>query len=553
LPILLSVGLVYALSMGPFAAPAAADAPPVNTASPSVSPTTAYVGETLTLTQGGWSDTSGGIYDQWERCDLTCTAITGATNTTYQVSYSDVGDTLMVQETAEAGDGTPSTPASSNATSTVPAPPTNDSAPAIAGSPAPVAGNTLTATQGTWTNADSISDTWEDCNGSTCTPIPGATTTSYTLTPGDVGYTIEITETATDDGTPATSPAVSQPTTVVQTPSTVSLTLAPSAPVANQSVTLAATVTSQAAAGSPSGSMAFFINGRAIGGCGDQTVTPTGQSVTVLCSTSFGAQAGQLTATFTPAAGSLVLGSSSPATALSVGQDATTTRLDASAQVAVRASTTYTATVIPVNSGSVAPSGVVEFLDGGQPIGGCAAQPVVGGAAACTVSYAATGSRSISAQYRGDANFSGSRSATQLVSVTTLPTKGSVTATMQWTFQYAPTYTRVIAMVINGVPDGATVQVLCHGHGCPFAKRRQTMAKPRRCTRRRKSSCPVPGRINLTSAFRHKLSARAQITIEIRRPQYIGKYYSFTFRPRKPPKVRIACLAVSGTKPDVGC
>ena len=556
--IVLSVGLVYALSMGPFAARSAA-VQPVPTGSPTLSSTNAYVGATLTVTPGTYM-LPASTSDEWYRCSPTCSD-TGTSGTSYTVGYADVGDTLMVQETATASDGSGDTyQQNSNSTSTVPAPPTNDSPPVIASSPAPVVGNTLTATQGTWTNADagSITDTWEDCTGSTCTPIPGTSTTtpttSYTLTSGDVGDTIEITETATNGGTPANPPVLSLPTTIVQTPSTVSLTASPGAAVTNQGVTLAATVTAQAAGGSPSGAVAFFVKGKAIGGCADQPVNPTGQSVTVLCSTSFGAQAAQLTATFTPAAGSAVLGSSSPTTALTVGLGATTTRLDASAQVAIHAPTTYTATVIPAYSGPIPPSGGVEFLDGGKPIRGCAAQPVVGGGATCTVSYGSTGKRSVSARYLGDGNFSGSLPASRLVRVTTPPAKGNITATMQWTFQYAPTYTRVMSLVINGVPNGATVQVLCHGHGCPFAKHRQTIAKPKPCARKKKKpSCPVPGRVDLTSAFRHQLSPKAQITIEIRRPQYIGKYYSFTFRPRKPPKVRIACLAVDATKPGAGC
>ena len=47
--------------------------------------------------------------------------------------------------------------------------------------------------------------------------------------------------------------------------------------------------------------------------------------------------------------------------------------------------------------------------------------------------------------------------------------------------------------------------------------------------------------------------AGTQITIEIRRPRFVGKYYSFTVRSRKAPRVQIACLAVNGTRPNVGC
>ncbi len=647
------------LSAGPLAGTAAAA--PIPVTAPTLSSTNAFVGETLSVSQGTYVD--GNVTsDQWERCDpsMNCTA-TGTDGLSYTVTYADVGDTLKVAETATSPTDGMTTEQDSNQTSVVPGPPTNTTPPVIAGSPPPVVGNTLTATQGTWSSADagSITDTWERCDGASCSPIPGTATTtpttSYTLTSADAGHTIEVMETATNGGTPANRPVFSQatatvvagvpvpdptnppaisgtpvqgqtlsaspgafsntpssytyqwsdcgaggtgctpipgatgstytltagdvgarvvvsvsgvnvagtgsaalsaPTAAVQTPSTVSLTAAPGAPVTNQGVTLAATVTARAASGAPAGSMAFLDQGRPISGCEAQPVTASGQSVTVLCQTSFAAESAQLTATFTPGAGSLVLGSSSAAAPLAVGPDTTTTNLDASATVPVHAPTTFTATVAPTTTpgGPIKPSGTVQFLDGTTPIAGCGAQPLVGGGATCTITYVATGSHSITARYLGDANFAASTATSRVVRVTALAAKGTITATMQWTFQYAPAYTRVINMVINGVPTGATVQMLCHGHGCPFAKRSRTIAKAKPCSRAHKHSCPIPGQIDLTSTFRHrKLGPGAQITIEIRRPRFIGKYYSFTVRPRQQPRVRIACLPVGSNRPASHC
>lgn len=220
--------------------------------------------------------------------------------------------------------------------------------------------------------------------------------------------------------------------------------------------------------------------------------------------------------------------------------------------------TTYTATVAPasVSGGPIQPSGSVQFLDGGKPIPRCTAQRLFSGGATCATRSAAAGSRSIVAQYLGDSNFVGSTSPAKAVTVTALAVHGTITSTMQWTFGYAPTYTRVLNMVINGVPTGATVQMSCHGRGCPFANRSTTIGKPKRCTgkRKRTHTCPVHGRISLTATFRRRnLRPGAQITIEIRRPRFVGKYYSFTMRSRKQPRVRIGCLAVTGTRADVGC
>ena len=348
------------------------------------------------------------------------------------------------------------------------------------------------------------------------------------------------------------------PTRVVQTASAVSLTAAPGSAVTNQAVTLAATVTSRAAAGAPSGSVAFTNAGKPISGCSAVSVAPSGQSATVLCQTSFAAGSAQLEATFTPAAGSVVLGSSSTGQTLGVARDTPTTTLDATAEVEVDSTTTYTATVAPnaARSGPIQPGGDVEFLDGGQPIQGCSSQRLFGGGATCAIKYSDTGTRSITARYLGDTNFVGSSSAAEPVRVTALPTKGMVTATMQWTFVFAPTYTRVANMVINGVPTGASAQVACHGRGCPFAKRTTTIGKPKPCTgkAKRKHTCPIHGRISLKAAFlRRHLRPGAQITIEIRRPRYVGKYYRFTMLSRKQPRVQIGCVAIGSNRPNVGC
>jgi hypothetical protein len=192
-------------------------------------------------------------------------------------------------------------------------------------------------------------------------------------------------------------------------------------------------------------------------------------------------------------------------------------------------------------------------LTDGRPIGGCAAQRLIGGGATCTVTYATAGGHAISARYLGSPDFGGSSSTAKRVRVV-VSVKGAITATMQWTFHYTPTYTQVISMVINGAPTGATVQAQCQGSGCPFARRSVTIGKPKPCKAKQKRSCPTSGRFDLSSTFRaHNLLAGAQITIIIRRPQYIGKYYRFTIRARRQPLVRIACLALNSTKPGVGC
>ena len=95
-----------------------------------------------------------------------------------------------------------------------PLPATNSAAPAVSGTPQQ--GRTLVVSSGTWTPASTLSEQWEDCNGSGtgCAAIAGATGHSYTLQAGDVGHTVVVAETA-DDGNPSKPVADSQPTAVV--------------------------------------------------------------------------------------------------------------------------------------------------------------------------------------------------------------------------------------------------------------------------------------------------------------------------------------------------
>ena len=93
--------------------------------------------------------------------------------------------------------------------------PTNTSLPKVAG--ATQQGDTLTLTQGAWTDATdpgiTITDEWQDCDsgGGNCSAT-GQAGSTYTLTSNDVGHTIVVVETATTlaDGN-ATAPRRTKP------------------------------------------------------------------------------------------------------------------------------------------------------------------------------------------------------------------------------------------------------------------------------------------------------------------------------------------------------
>jgi hypothetical protein len=80
----------------------------------------------------------------------------------------------------------------------LPTAPQNGQSPTIAGTAEQ--GQALTVTQGTWSNASTVADQWQDCDsaGNNCANIAGATGSSYTLATSDVGHTIRVLETATN-------------------------------------------------------------------------------------------------------------------------------------------------------------------------------------------------------------------------------------------------------------------------------------------------------------------------------------------------------------------
>jgi hypothetical protein len=207
-------------------------------------------------------------------------------------------------------------------------------------------------------------------------------------------------------------------TVVAGATSRTALTGLSSDPVTNQQVTLVATVS--ASEGSPSGKVDFENGGVTITGCGSRPVTFDGQSYSATCETAFAASSSpqRLSATFTPEFGENLQGSASEVYDVAVGRGATTTTLavsNATPSTGVRV--VYTATTTAVMDGANKPTGPVEFLDGGAPIGACAsemlaqgntwAQPVV---ATCEVSYSSAGGHSVTARYGGDGNFTGSSS-----------------------------------------------------------------------------------------------------------------------------------------------
>ena len=152
---------------------------------------------------------------QWQRCDAAganCLPIVGATSQTYVPTTDDVGHALVLAVTAQTTAG--SAIASSPATVAVVAGGGSATRPAATSPPTVIgtvqAGQALTTSVGTWTGAPtSFAYQWRRCDagGALCTAILGATTSTYTLTPGDIGSTISLVVTATGKGGSTSAPA----------------------------------------------------------------------------------------------------------------------------------------------------------------------------------------------------------------------------------------------------------------------------------------------------------------------------------------------------------
>jgi len=176
---------------------------PKVTEAPTISGT-ATAGQLLTASSGKWSGTEPITYEyEWLRCDAAgsecAQAAAPSILPTYLVSAADVGHTLRVEVIATnvAGHGV----AESAPTATVAGvKPSNVIAPTVLG--LAITGQTLSATEGTWTGTEPISYgfQWELCNaaGASCSEIPGATKSTFTIPDGDAGHTLRVVVTASN-------------------------------------------------------------------------------------------------------------------------------------------------------------------------------------------------------------------------------------------------------------------------------------------------------------------------------------------------------------------
>ena len=256
-----------------------------------------------------------------------------------------------------------------------------------------------------------VSSPFESASGADDTEIidmtPGTTTfTDAALLAGqsytDTTYGVTITVGAASPT--SLSVTVSM---VAGSPTTTTLTSSANPSALGANVTFTASVTGV----SPTGTVNFTDGGNTITGCGAIALSGSGNTRTAQCSSSaLTAGTHSIAAAYGGGAGN----SPSSSTALSqvVNKTTSTTAIVSSKNPSTfGASVSFTATVA-----GIAPTGSVNFKDGGSSIAGCSAVALAGSGnsrtATCTSSTLAVATHSIVASYAGDAGNTASNSAT---------------------------------------------------------------------------------------------------------------------------------------------
>lgn len=266
------------------------------------------------------------------------------------------------------------------------------------------------------------------------------TSSSAAITVTDLAAgTHSVTATYSGDATwgASTSAAVSH--TVLAAPTTTSLASDANPVVADQTITLTATVSG--GAGVPTGNITFADGTTTLG-----TAALAG-GVAALPGVSLAVGTHSLTADYAGAGSS---GPSVSAPLVVVVIPTTTTSVAADLNPATFGqSVTFTATVA---GGSGTPTGSVEFSDGATVLGSA---PVNTGTAVLTVAGLTAGTHPITARYSGDADFGPSTSTALTETVTAAATAATLVATPAKIASGQPITLTATVMSSGGIPPGS--------------------------------------------------------------------------------------------------
>jgi hypothetical protein len=181
------------------AAPGRKSAAPSNTAKPTLEGKF-QAGQTISTTNGTWTNNPTQFTYQWERCNAAgtgCANIAGATSKTYKLTSSEVDRTVDVEVTASNSDGKNTVSSNMSPVISDSSAPRNTARPAISGTPE--VGDELKVSNGTWTGGvSSYSYQWKRCDekGDSCANVVGATAATYGVRSADKGRTMRAEVTA---------------------------------------------------------------------------------------------------------------------------------------------------------------------------------------------------------------------------------------------------------------------------------------------------------------------------------------------------------------------
>jgi hypothetical protein len=161
-------------------------------------------GDTLTAPPQSPDDPSGWLFKpaatvvvyQWLRCDgngNNCVDIPGATGASYVLGPADDAATIAVDVTGENQFGETTLRSAAPTFPVIPAPAMDVDPPTLLGNA--YVGSSLVGGVGSWVSPNTYwSRQWEQCepDGSDCSPIQGATSPSYTVSPNDLGMRLRM-------------------------------------------------------------------------------------------------------------------------------------------------------------------------------------------------------------------------------------------------------------------------------------------------------------------------------------------------------------------------
>jgi hypothetical protein len=158
------------------------------------------------------------------------------------------------------------------------------------------------------------------------------------------------------------------------------------------------------------------------------------------------------------------------------------------------------------------------------------------------------------------ATFTGSDNAGNTASITcpyfVTPPLLQPLPTLTYTDSAHRTFTTFSEMTVHHVATGAVIQVICHGHGCPFARRTANALIARRpnCKRLRCNRQGQPGTVDLTELLRRaSLAAGSRLRVTVTKPNTIGRGFQLTIRSKRNPTLTAACLAPGPSLRTTNC